>query len=181
MNRTRPTTENAAAGRRLRPVLLPLAAGLLLGSGCTGYRLGSTLPPGIASVHVPTFVNRTREPQIEGETTRATIQEFQRDGTLKIADSRRADAFLDVALTDYRLQPLRYEKDRAKTTREYRMLLTAELVFKRATGEVVVRKRVVGEATFEPGSNLPTAKQEALPRAASDLAHRIVESVVEAW
>ena len=39
--------------------------------GCVGYRLGSTLPPGIRTIYVPTFKNESGEPQVESETSRA--------------------------------------------------------------------------------------------------------------
>ena len=45
--------------------------------GCTSYRLGSMLPPGVKTVYVPTFVNETSEPFIEVDATRATIQALQ--------------------------------------------------------------------------------------------------------
>ena len=52
-------------------------------TGCAGYRLGTMLPPDIQSVAVPTFINRTSEPLLESETTRAAIREFQQDGSLR--------------------------------------------------------------------------------------------------
>ena len=71
------------------PALI-LATGVLVLTqpcGCVGlgYRLGSSLPPDIRSVYVPVFVNRTGEPRVETEATRAAKQEFQRDGTLHLA------------------------------------------------------------------------------------------------
>jgi hypothetical protein len=131
---------------------------------------------------MPTFINRTGEPQVETEATRAAIREFQKDGTLRLVGAEQADAHLKVVVTDYELAPLRYRKDRAKTTREYRLLLTAQIEFEMVkTGKVLVKKRVMGESTFEPGGDLSSAKIDALPEACQDLAHDIVESVVEFW
>lgn len=151
-------------------------------SGCVGYRLGSTLPPGIDSVYVPTFINETGEPMVEVEATRAAIQAFQKDGTLRVLDREMADAILNVTVVDYELKPLRYQRDKNKTTQEYRLTLTAEVSFERTEdGEVIISRRVKGEADFEPGSDLSSAKRAALPQAARDLAHDIVECVVEYW
>jgi len=162
--------------------ILGLAAALLTFCGCVGYRLGSTLPPGVTSIHVPTFVNRTNEPRLETDTTQAAIREFQRDGTLKIAGERDADAILKVTLVKLMLKPLRYEKDREKATEEYRLTITAELIFERAgSGEVLLRRSVSGDTTFEPRGDLSSAKRAGLPDAAEDLAHDIVESLVEYW
>lgn len=164
-----------------RTLLAGLAAALCL-SGCVGYRLGSTLPPDLRTLHVPPFANKCGEPLIEIETTQATIQDFQKDGTLRIVDADRADAILEVALVKYVLEPLRYEKDRSKTTKEYRLQITADVTLTRAgTNKILTRSQALGETTFLPGSDLTSAKRAALPAAAVDLAHHIVQSVVEYW
>jgi hypothetical protein len=162
-------------------VLAALVA-LAVAGGCVGYQLGSTLPPGIESVYVPTFVNETGEPFVEVETTRATIQRFQTDGTLRVRDRAVADAILNVTVVEYTLQPLRYERDNNRTTDEYRVTLTAEISFSRAKdGEVLIARRVKGDADFRPSGDLSSAKRAVLPQAARDLAQDIVESVVEYW
>jgi len=155
---------------------------LMIAWGCIGYRLGSTLPKGLNSIHVPTFVNKCEEPQAENDCTKATIQEFQKDGTLSISGADQADLNLDVTLVKYTLEPLRYERDDPKTTREYRLTLTADLVLTQTkTGKILVKRTVEGQSTFYPGSDLTSAKRTALPKAAADLAQKVVESVVEAW
>jgi hypothetical protein len=171
---------NPLRSRSLR-AMAALAA-LAVAGGCVGYKLGSTLPPGIESVYVPTFINETGEPFVETETTRAAIQEFQKDGTLRVRDRAVADAILNVTVVEFELEPLRYERDRNKTTDEYRLTLTADVSFARAKdGEVLITRRVKGETDFLPGGDLGSAKRAALPQAARDLAHDIVESVVEYW
>jgi outer membrane lipopolysaccharide assembly protein LptE/RlpB len=176
----------ASAHRLLKPG--GLAAGVLvLGavlylSGCAGYRLGSTLPPGINVVHIPTFVNKTSEPRLEIETTQATIREVQRDGTLSVSDLEKSDVVLNVSLIGFRLDSLRYQTDRTTTTEEYRLTITAALTLtSRATGEVMTSNTVRGEADFVPAGDLSSAKRDAMPVAARDLAHDIVESIVEYW
>lgn len=158
-----------------------LTAGL---TGCAGfgYTLGSTLPPNLRSVYVPTFVNRSNEPLLEIEATKAVIQELQRDGSLKVVDKDTADFLLKVALVDCSLKPLRYDRDSGKTTAEYRLEITADIVLSRIQAkEFIVVKRVRGEFDFRPGGDLQSAKRAALPGACRDLAHDVVESVVEYW
>jgi hypothetical protein len=152
-------------------------------TGCAGYRLGSMLPPDIKSVYVPTFVNKTKEPLLEVETTSATIEEFQVDGSLKIADANTADAVLEVTLVDFDLDPISFRKDEETAAREYRMNITATVVLRRTSDNVIVAEapRVVGDTTFQLLGNLTSSKLRALPAASEDLAHKIVEQVVETW
>lgn len=169
--------------RWLRRTLLGLAAAAIVcSSGCAGYWLGSALPPGVRTIHVPAFVNKTGEPLLENETSGAAIRELQRDGTLRVVGPDEADALLNVTLVKYRLEPLRYERNRPKTTAEYRITITAQVVLMDAAKrKALLKKTVAGEATFVPGGNLAAGKRAALPIAARDLAHNIVEGVVEFW
>lgn len=181
MNMTANRNRRRDAWARHRVACFAVLATVSL-SGCSSYYLGSTLPPGIASVHVPTFVNETKEPQLETATTRATVQEFQRDGTLAVAGSRTADARLEVRLTKFDLVPLRYERDLERTAQEYRMIIRAEVTyFKSNTDEVILKRNVVGDANFDFVGDMASSKLQIIPEASRDLAHEIVQLMVEYW
>lgn len=156
---------------------------LLTGCGLTGYRLGTSLPPDIRSVHVPAFGNETREPQLEAEATQAVIREIQRDGTLRITDADNADAILTVTLTGITEDALRYTRDNADTAEEYRLRLEATMTLaRRTTDEAVVdRQTVQGRATFEFTGDMASSRQSAIPAASRDLARAIVSAMIEHW
>ena len=157
-------------------------AAVLVTSGCAGYRLGATLPPGIKSVHVPAFINHSGESQLDTEATRAATQEFQRDGNLRLASADKADAVLRVSLTRFTLEPLRYDRNDTKRAREYRIRITADLALEKGgPGQTVLKQTVQGEATFDFTGDLSSAKMRAMPAACRDLAHHIVSAVVEYW
>lgn len=156
-------------------------AGLL--TGCAGYQLGSMLPPDIKTVYVPTFVNKTQEPLIEVDTTQAAIEEFQRDGSLRVVNEDQADAVLEVTLREYRIQPVAYRTDQKTSAKEYRITIFASVLLKRRGTDAVVAEnpRVKGETVFPFSGDLTSSKLTGLPNVAEDLAHNIVEQVVEAW
>jgi len=161
--------------------LLMLAALL---TGCASYQLGSMLPDDIKTVYVPTFVNKTSEPMIEMEATQAAIRELQKDGSLKVVGTpEEADTLLTVTITDYRLTPLKFERDMNTTADQYRLTLTAQVVLTRRTTDKVVSEnpRTQGEADFPIAGDFTTSKRQGLPSAAQDLAHNIVETIVETW
>ena len=162
-----------------------VASGLMIGllNGCVGYRLGSMLPNDIRTVHIPTFVNKTDEPFLAALTTQAAIREFQNDGSLKVAPLEDADSVLEVTIREYSISPLRYDVSKATQANEYRIHLTAHVTLIRTdTDEAIMQDPSVrGEATFEVIGDLSTSKRVGLPDAAEDLAHDIVERVVEYW
>ena len=167
--------------KKVISVMVSLIVCSLVFSGC-GYRLGSSLPAGIKSVYVPTFVNKSGEPQIDALATSAVLQEFQRDGSLEVADASFADTILKVTVTKFTLEAVRYEQDDRKRTKEYRLRIDAEFEFSKvSTGEVLQKRRVFGETLFEPTSDLASGKRAALPDGCEDLAHQIVKTVVEFW
>jgi hypothetical protein len=160
---------------------LALALPLLL-TGCRAYRLGSTLNPRLKTVFIPVFVNQAGYPQLETRTTAATIEEFQRDGTLRVAERETSDLVIEVTLQRYLLQPLRYNPNRTTTATEYRILMDAVMTVRGRDGKVLMADiKIRGESTFEFSGDIATARQQALPQASRDMAHRIVETVVEAW
>jgi len=168
----------------MKPNSLPaVALLLLLGAGCVGYRLGSMLPPDIRTVHVPPFANHSGEPGLEDELTRATIAEIQKDGSLRVTDAGRADAVLKVTIRRFELVPLAYTKEKTTQVDEYRMRIHARVLLQRtADGSVVYENPdVFGETEFIVSGDMSSSKRNALPDAARDLAHQIVEKIVESW
>ena len=166
----------------IKMTLLLSACVMMSGCAALGYRLGTTLPPDVRSIFIPTFVNGTKEPQIEIRSTALTIQEFRKDGSLRIADAEHADTRLEVKLLTYELVALRYEQDRAKAGSEYRMTIRASIVLTAvSTSKIMAQSNVSGDTTFILSGDMAAAKAKALPFAARDLAHDIVESVVEFW
>lgn len=150
--------------------------------GCTTYELGSALPPDIESLHIPPVINQTGEPLLETEVTRALLRELQRDGTLRVADAETADARLDVTLVKFETAPVRYERDDTRTAAEYRMLIAAQVHLTRKTDEAPMMQRVMhGDTTFQFFGDMATSKSTAIPDASRDLAHDIIESMVEYW
>ena len=163
--------------------LAGISALVLTLAGCCGYRLGTSLPPNISSVHVKPFGNRSGEPDLETAVTGATVREFQRDGSLRMANADEADAIVEATVTGSTLEPLRYARTRAAETTEFRLILTADVVLKdRKTGKILsARPGLTGKTTFTPAGDLASAKRQAIPNAARDLAHAVVGAVVETW
>ena len=166
--------------------LIALAGGLaalLFATGCTGYKLGSMLPDDIQTVYIPTFLNETEEPNIIGETTRAVKEAIQIDGSLQLTGENDADSILEVTIKEYELTPVSYERTARTTPNQYRINMNASIRLVRAdNGQTIVQyPQVRGDAVFDFAADLTTAKQQALPAVSADLAHDIVELVVEYW
>jgi len=156
-----------------------LSAALIMICGCWGYRAGTLLPEHINTVSVPIFRNSSSEPNIETAATNAVINSINIDGTLKVVQ-QGADALLECEIVDYKRRPLRYGSGRPD---EYRIIITVSATFTDLQQDRPFwsEKRISGQTDFLVRGNLPASEREAIPDALSDLAHDIVEQVVEGW
>lgn len=171
---------NKKSMHRMMGGLLLLA---LLQTGCAGYRLGSMLPADVQTVFVPPVLNKSSEPAVETEITRAILEEIQKDGSLTIVPEAEADAVLTVVLKSYNLEPVSFQREDRTAANQYRITMTASMVLRRTAEQTVVAEaaNVRGEAVFDVIGDLSSSKRQGNPPAASDLAKRIVQRMVEYW
>lgn len=168
--------------RAFLPIAAAAAALASVIVGCVGYQLGSTLPPHLKTIAVPAFTNESGELDIEAAVTRATLKEFQRDGTLRVADIDTADILLEGKILSCDFEAVRYERGNSLKAEEQRMTVRCNIVAtERATGKILCKGNVSGDATFISNGDLTTAKRTAMRPAAEDAAHEIVNAVISAW
>lgn len=159
-----------------------LCASLML-AGCANYRLGTTLPPHLKTIFVPTFENRTVEPNIEQKITTAVRRQFQHDGQLKIVSAENeADIVLKGTLTSYDVDSLLRDKNNPNATRRYRATITCKLdARERETGKAIVEQTVTGNTTFPAAGDTVTARRNALNDVSRSLSLEVVDAVIGAW
>lgn len=163
--------------------LLNLVAATLMLAGCMGYQLGGTRPEGIETVSMAPVINKTTEPAIELQVTHAVRDRIQFDGRLKLLNSgEAADGLIEVTLTKYDLTPIAFSTDQKTVPEIYRLRITGTAKLKdMKTGEILSESETYGEATFPFESDLTSAKRDALPQAAAEIAKFMVDDLIERW
>lgn len=163
-------------------IIVNMAVAALL-SGCMGYRLGGDRPAGIETVSVAPVINRTDEPAIEMQVTHALRDRIQFDGRLKLVDANDfADGIIEVTLSQYDMTPIAFSDEKASTPRLYRIRITGRAVLRRSdTGSMVSISETYGEATLPFQSDLTSAKRDALPAAAAEIAKFMIDDLIEGW
>ena len=173
---------------------LPILVFLFLVSGC-GYTTKSLLPSNIKTIRVDNFKNdikveaeqsnlrmyRGYRPGMENDITRAVINKFLTDGTLRIANETTADLVLKSSLVDFKRDALRYDTN--DNIEEYRIKLLVDMeLTNNKTGLVMWREKgFAGETTYRTSGSRAKSETAAVGDAIDDLARRIVERTVEAW
>lgn len=93
------------------------------------------IPPGLDSVAIPTFVNKTLEPGIEVPFTQAFLREFILDRRVKVVDRKEADSVLEGVIKSFNIFSVSY--DRSGLVLEYQATVVADLTLKKRTGEIL--------------------------------------------
>jgi hypothetical protein len=77
---------------------------------------------------------------------------------------------------------VRYDQNRPRSVSEYRAVVKVHIrAVEARTGKKIVEQDVVGYNTFSAVGDLTTLRRTALPEAARQAAHEIVNAVVSAW
>ena len=74
-----------------KPILFLLSIAVISGCGYQMVGRETHIPPGLNSIAIPTFVNKTFEPGIEVPFTQAFLREFILDQRVKVVDRSEAD------------------------------------------------------------------------------------------
>ncbi|MBI4577253.1 MAG: LptE family protein [Planctomycetes bacterium] len=158
------------------------AAALVPCTGGCGYRTGFDRLPGVRTLAVPVFENRT-EPyrrEVEVDLTVAVVRELQARTPYSVVDRpEEADAVLLGELVGFTETPL--VVDRSDRVVETSLGLTVRLTLVEvATGRTYFEGRVVSDAEtvrVSRGENLDLARREAL----REIAERVVFELEMGW
>jgi hypothetical protein len=120
---------------------------------------------------------------VQGIVGAAILRQLQRDGRVRLAAETNADAILGGSLTSYLNEPIAFE--RADIGRRFRVRLALLFTLTgRSDARVLVKEEIVGEAFYTAGPGVVAtraAEEEAIVRAAQDLADRVVARILEDW
>ena len=172
---------------RNRTVLLLVC--LIAFSSC-GYRftpVGGIVPEGAKTIAIPVFINRTFEPYIDVEVTKAVVDEFLTDGRLKVTSLENADLILRGSITKFDLTPSTYTTD--AYVAQYTVNIGVNLSIEdQRTGKLLMNDVGLGSVFIAsygvtPGNISLTKiqKETALINACKDLASTIRGRVLEGF
>ena len=172
--------------------LFSLMIGMSLFAGC-GYTTQGMLDPSYKTVYVKPVVNkvntteetkigegvRTLPPQLENRFSAALRDRMLRDGNLKSVDQASADLTLEVTITDYAREGMRY--DDSKKINEQRLKINFEYVLKNAAGEDVNKGSLMADELYANTGTNARSEDAAMRDLLDDAGRRVVQDIVEAW
>jgi len=156
--------------------LLPIICMILI-MGC-GYQMvgkKTHVPPGLASVAIPTFKNQTFEPGIEIHFTQAFLREFIQDRRVNVVNRAEADSVLEGIIKYFSIYSVSY--DSSGFVLEYQTNVILDLTLKDRAGKVLWEEKGFSETQwFRASSSVLTNeanKQAAVQETGRFVAERL--------
>jgi len=156
-----------------------LCAFALLFLGCGIYSFSGSLPPHLNTVAVPLFDNKTAEFGIAEEITDTVIDEFNRDGSLKISDRSGADVLLEGSII--RIDDRAGAFTRQEEVQDLKIYLTVKV---KCTDQVKRQtmwdERVTQFGTYDPATGAD-GRIDAIAEAIEKISEEILNKTVSGW
>ena len=142
---------------------------------CT-YSFNPSLYSHVRSIAIPVFRNETIRYGLAEPLTKALIEAFTRDGTLRVSSEREADSVLEGTIVEYEKTPFIY--DEYETVSSFKVTIRIEVEFVDR-----VRDGVFWRREFEDWGDYPADGQEedGIDKATEKLKDRLVREIIEGW
>jgi len=169
----------------MKSIVLLLAAGCLLLSGCAGYTLGAQKPVHlrkITKLAVPTFENLTLEPRLAVLVTNAVIKQLQNHGSYQIVARSEAEAVLQGKISN--INRTQFRSDLNNVLRSSQIMATLVCPFtitETSTGKVLHTANAYADSYIILDANLQLSETQLLEDTAQRLAFNLADLVSEGW
>jgi len=138
----------------------------------------------MSKLAVPTFQNRTAQPNLDNELTRQVTQDFLVDGRLGIVEPDNANAILQGTIVQYILEPLLLDVHNTPQQYKMRMVLSLALKDTQAGKSLWTEDQFEESTTYYVNNTMgirPETEYDARRRLIQQLSRRIVARVIEGF
>jgi outer membrane lipopolysaccharide assembly protein LptE/RlpB len=164
-----------SAFRNYIKVLSILCITLLGGCGYQMVGKETHVPPGLTSVAIPTFVNRTLEPGIEVPFTQGFLGEFINDRRVGVVDRREAASILEGVIKSFSIYAVAYGP--TGVVSEYQTTAVIDLTLKKGTGEVLWTEKDFSENRWYRASPSVLASEANKAAAIQEIGRLMAERI----
>ncbi|MBI5199898.1 MAG: LptE family protein [Nitrospirae bacterium] len=163
-----------------------LLSTVLMGCGYHFIGSGSALPEHIKKVGIPLAVNRTPEPGLEDILAKALIEEFKKDGRLKVVSTEEADTILHSVVVSFQTVPLSFDNKGLVTV--YRVVMKVDFKLEDIRDKKIIWEEREMESTlksdYKPSNDLAvtrTLKDEAIRKTCRDISLDVISRIHEGF
>jgi len=152
---------------------------MLMYGKCGFYSLSGSLPSHLNTIAVPLFENKTAEFGISEEMTDAVIDEFTKDGSLKLSDRSGSDVLLEGSII--RIDDRAGAFTRQEQVQDLKIYLTVKV---KCTDQVkrlsMWDERITQFGTYDPSTGAD-GRLDAISEAVEKISEEILNKTVSGW
>lgn len=153
--------------------------GIFFVLSCGYYSLKGSLPPHLNTVAIPLFENRTPEFGITETLTDAVIDEFVRDGSLKLADRTVADVLITGTITSVNDRAGAF--DQQETVADIKVYVSVSIeCMDQVKRQKMWSERITQFGTYDPAEG-PDGRSSAYDQAFEKISQEILNKTVSNW
>jgi len=146
---------------------------------CSYYSLKGSLPPHLETVAIPLFENQTPEFGMSETLTDAIINEFIRDGSLKIADRNSSDVLLTGSIVNVSTRAGAF--DQQEVVEDVKVYITVRVqCFDQVKRLTLWEERLTQFGSYDPAEG-PAGRTNAYEIAFEKLSQEILNKTVSNW
>ncbi len=143
---------------------------------CSYYSFSGARIPGVSSISVPVFDDKSAEFQIQEKLTNSVIEGFMRDNTYRVRDTGVSDSVLRGTITRTEDRPIALQAD--ERAQEFEFYVYVTVVFEvKGRAKPVFSENLRGRGTYASPSDRDAGIEEAIRKLSDD----IVNLVVTGW
>jgi dihydroneopterin aldolase len=148
-----------------------LLISLILLDGCI-YSFRSFATVEYKSITINSFTNNTLQYGLENIFYQNTVDEFIRDGRIKLMETG-AETILSVVITDYKNEPFTF--DEYENIKEYRIDVELKLSYQKGNGEGIWEKTLKEWVTYDSSLTEDDGIQSLAEKVASSIVRTVLE------
>jgi hypothetical protein len=157
-----------------------LVAAFLI-SGCTYSFRGASLPPGVHSIAIPVFDDRSGfgDPNLRVDLTNDLVNKFINDNTLQVANLSTADVAIIGTVTSVISQPVAIQG--SEQVNKWRITINVNIKYQNLkTQKVIWTKDFANWGEFDPSQGASN-RELGLKQAEDKISDDILLAVVTNW
>lgn len=152
---------------------------LLILSGCFSYSFKGSGLPGVETIHIEFFQDRTNEPELGVDLSNELINKFQSDNTLKVVNEEDAQVKLSGVVNSISDAPFTFDESEVVTS--YKVTINVEATLNDIFQEKVMWRQGFAEFGTYTAASGNSGREAAIDEAITKTTDLIFSQTFSGW
>lgn len=151
----------------------------LILNGCFSYSFKGSGLPGVETIHIEFFKDRTNEPELGVDLSNEIIKKFQNDNTLKVVNEEDAQVKLSGIISSISDAPFTFDESEVVTS--YKVIINVEATLTNIFQEKVMWRQGFAEFGTYTAASGDSGREAAITSAITKTTDLIFSQTFSGW